>query len=361
MYPRSARFDLVVASNPQAFAARVDILYNRQTILRGVNFTDGEVKLDRTRAVMGRLNLTLAEPTRLPTISDAGPMSPNGYEIQPWRGVKYSDGTEELIPQGVYPIQETDIDGDTLRADIVASDRSQLVMDARLESVYTIAAGSNYGTAIQELIASRVSGLTYAYVSTTQTTPQIVLEAQADAWKEARAMAAAVGCELFFNKDGWNVLRPEPGSTTTEPVWTLSEGAGGLLTAARLNMSRALTYNRAIVRGEHPSNPDVYLGIATDDDPASPTYYYGSFGKKPIFETTSYITSNEQASVAAVARLARTTGRSRGLQVTGITQPALDPGDVVSIVHSGLHVAENHIADAFTVPLTAKGLMGVGR
>lgn len=354
MRARSPDFDPAVRTS-HVLAVQCDVLYNRVPVRTGLRLTAGEVTLDRTAAQRGRCQVTLAEPLELPTTT-GGILTPYGYELAIGRGVRYPSGVRETIPLGVFPIQTSALDGVTLLTTIGALDRSQLVADARLEDDYGVAAGTNYGTAIQALIAAGVPGLTYQFVATAYTTPALVFAAQANRWDMARDMATSIGCELYFDGTGVCVLRAEP-TFSAVPAWTLSDGVAGLLTAAALTMDRAPAYNRVIATGENTGVASVPRGVWTDTDPSSPTFYDGGFGHKPRFFASAFITTPAQAASAAASIGTAQKGVARSLSLGAVPQPALEPGDLVLIQREALGVNEIHALDSITYGLTADGPM----
>lgn len=410
---RSPRWDRVIYG-PHLIAHRVDVLFNREVVYTGLPITAGEVIFNRNDATLAQCTVQVSctaddDPRLLPTASAGGVLSPYGYELQVWRGITYhadrrpeqtivvvgdsvprftesgttrltESGTirvtegsttssmtipaaevdDELMPLGVFPIQRASFDGVTLLATVSGADRSQLVIDARLEADYVIAAGTNTATAIQALITAGVGGIEFAFQSTTNLTPAIVLPAGADRWEEAQKMARDIGCELSFDGLGRCVLRSEPGAQT-DPVVTLSTGEGRELTAVSLVLDREPAYNRVIATGENSTNAAVYRGVATEDDPVSPSFYSATgFGRKPRFYFSPFIASDEQAASAAAAILRSTSGVERGLSFEALPNPALEPGDVVRVICPSLDIDELHIIDAFSIGLTADALMGIG-
>lgn len=354
MQTRTAAFDATVREAHQ-IAVQVNVLLNRTPVLTNLRVTDGNVTLDRTAAIRGRCSVTFAEPLLIPT-SSGGPLTPYGYEIAIARGVTYTDGTRELIPLGVFPIQTSTLDGVTLVTSIAANDRAQLVVDARLEDAYTIPAGTNYATAIRDLIAAGVPGLTYNLLTTSYTTPALVFEAQADRWDAARNMATSIGAELYFDGGGTCVLRPEPGFGAV-PVWSISEGEGGLLVAAALALDRAPAYNRVVATGENTSLGAVPRGVWTDTDPVSPTNYNGPFGHKPRFYASAFITTDAQAVSAATSIGQSQQGVARSLAFGSVPNPALEPGDCVEFIRTAIGINECHSIDSLTFGLAADGEM----
>lgn len=357
MRARSARWDAAVAQS-HALAVRVDVLYNRAILAQGLTVGDGTVTLDRTGAILGSLNIELIEPTRLPTVNSGGILSPYGYELAVYRGIDYEDGgLPELQALGVFPIQETGIDGVTLAAQIQANDRSQLVIDAAFEQDYQIAAGTNYATAIQAVIGAGVPGLTYQFASTTFTTPLLTYGAKTSRWDAAREMAKSIGMRVSFNGDGVCVLKLEPTLANATPLWSAVEGNGGVLTAARLTLRRGPIKNRIIATGENASNTTVYRGVATDNNPVSPTFYGPGFARKPGFYASPYITSTAQANAAAAAILGASLGAGRSVDATAVPNTAIEAGDPGLITRLAIGVNEIHIPDVITIGLGANGLM----
>jgi hypothetical protein len=255
-------------------------------------------------------------------------------------------------PLGVFPVQASALDGTTLVTEIQGIDRSQLVVDARLEDDYAVAAGVNYGTAIRDLINAGVPGLTYALTSTTFVTPPLVFPAQSDRWEAARGMAKSIGCELFFNGVGTCVMQPEP-TFSSIPQWTVSEGEGGLLISAALAMDRAPAFNAVIATGENTANTTVPRGTWYDTDPTSPTFYGGGFGRKPRFYASPFITTPEQAISAATAIGTAQRGVARSLSFASLPNPQMVPGHLVLVKRAAIGVDEVHILDSTTIPLTA--------
>lgn len=351
MQTTTAVFQATVATSHQ-LSVQVDVLFNRAVFRQGLAVVDGEVSVDRTAQALSRCTVTFAEPLLIPTVN-GGLLTPYGFELLVKRGI-----LGELVPLGVFPIQSSRVDGVSLITDVSAIDRTQLVRDARFEDDYTVAAGTNYATAISALVAAGVSGLEYLFASTTHTTPLLVFEAQSDRWDAAQKMAGSIGCELFFDGLGRLVLRTEPDLSTATPTLTVREGDGGVLLAASIELDRAPAYNKWIHSSTNAANTDTYTGSAVDDDPASPTYYYGPFGRKPKFFTSEFYASDAQCAAGAVADKARSVGVARGLQFAMVPNPAVTAGEVVLVQRAALGINEVHVIDSFTVPLGPEGVMG---
>lgn len=353
------RFTEAIAK-PHRLAARAEILDGGVVAATIDTVISGTVTLDSRAAVRGRCAVTVIDDGTLGLVPDtpADDLAPYGNEIRLSRGITYPDDTTELVALGVFGIQSIDINdtSETLTIQITGLDRAQKVIDARFEEPYTIAAGTDYLTALEATIAAGVSGLTYDFASVTRTTPLLVAQEGDDRWAFCQEMAKALGMTLFFDGDGTVRLIPLTSPTGT-PVVTISEGDGGVLLNAGRAWTREGTFNRVIATGENTGEGTPARGVATDDNPLSPTYYYGPFGKVPRFYSSPFITTDAQAVDAAAGMLAKELGTTQTVQFGAVVNPALEPEDIALITRDRTGIDENHIIDSLTIPLEANDTM----
>lgn len=351
MRSASTAFAAAVAGSHQ-IAVRVDVIADGTVIAEDIPIVSGRVTFDRRAERLARLDVTVADPVRIPEDAD-DVLTPFGYELAVWRGVELPDGPE-LLPLGVFPIQRSDVDGVTLLSEISTVDRSQLVADARFEDDYQIAAGTNYAAAIEALIADGVSGLTYLFPSIGHVTPLLTFAAQEDRWVAAQSMARSCGMEILFDGLGRCVMRPEPAFTGT-PVATIAEGVN--MTGVGLSLDRQGAYNRVIAIGRNASTGDQFSGVATDDNPASPTYYFGRFRKRSRFYFSEFLASAAQAASAASAILTANLGVARAVDFAAIPDPRLECSDVVVMRNTVLDIDELHIIETLSIGLGPEDTM----
>lgn len=331
---------------------------------------DGTVTLDITASTRGRADLSFADPALIPeTPSDT--LAPYSNELSIARGITYSDGTSELKQLGLLRIEEAEI---TDQVSVNLLDRSVRVAEAKFEETYTTAEGTNLVTEIENICRWAIPDLTTEF--STRTAPTITLHAEEgdDRWEYCQSIAAALGCDLYFNALGVLTLRTVP-DVTNPPVAYLVEGEAGVsvrpptLLDLTKRWSRTETFNRWKAVGD---NPDVDTAppsaVATDDQPNSPTRYGGPFGKKPADVFSSPMIENtDQAQDAANGLRAKGIGAVQSVDFGALVNPALEPGDVVHVTRTRrdptdldrlVKVAdENHIIDSLTIPLTADGTM----
>lgn len=342
---------------------RVDVLVNGVTLRTIDTVIDGSVTLDATANVRGRVDLTIVDDgTRdlIPTAVD-DPLAPYGNEVRVWRGIE-----GELISLGVFRIDNPRVseEGGMPTIQITGQDRSARIIDARFEAPYEVNAGGIGGgvgagvpvtDAILDVITDVYPDVQTNFVQTDATTGVVVAEAQDDRWEFASKLALGAGMRLFFDGDGVLTLAPEvaSGVATVELV----EGDSGVLVTASREWTREGARNVIVATGENVGEAAPARGIAQDDDPLSPTYVYGPFGRVVGFYSSPVLTTDAQARDAAQTILARSTGTTQRVEFGSLVLPYLEPGDVARITRHRIGINELHVLDGLTIPLATGGVM----
>ncbi len=319
---------------------------------------DGSVSLDATAATRATCEL-LIDPENLPTDSGS-PMAPYGNEIALSRGVEFSNGTRELVPLGIFRIDSAEVEdtGNDFSLRVPGFDRSVKIIEAVFEQPYEQVAGVLIPQAIQALIVEVYPECEFNFVSTSLAVPALTAQEGDDRWDFCQGLAEAVGCSLYFDRDGICTLAPVPLGTASA-VTQIAEGE--VLLSASRTWTRADAVNRVVVTSQN-AGTSVYRGVAVDDNDASPTRYGGPFGRatmvwSPSGPAESAITSNEQAAHVAQVALSKNLGISQQVSFSALVNPALDPFDVVRIRRARAGVDEDHIIDSLTIPLSPEGTM----
>lgn len=358
MYPRSAAFDAAVVDSHTP-TCTVELLQNGIVIASGLEVTGGDVAVDATAAVRRHCGLTLVDPTGQFTPAGSTPsrLSPYGNEVKLYRGI---DGLDS-IPLGVFRIANPVLEdsGARRRWTITGYDRSRTVSRSRFTDAYVVASGTNYVSAIESLIDSILPGLAYRAVSTGYSTPQLVFDAESDPWQAALTMAASIGFEVYFDPDGACVIQPEPDPTTANVAWRFAEGATATLLSASRNFDDDPGYNGVVVFGETPDNTSPVRAESWDNNPSSPTYYLGGYGKRPTFIRSTYVTTTAQAQDAADANVRRLLGVTEQVQMSAIPHPALEAGDVVGVTRAAVGLDDVFAVESFSMPLSYEQPMQV--
>lgn len=344
----------------------VDVTSPNQELVR-LPFTAGDVKVDKTASVRRSFTgtcldltgeITPDEPTDL--------LTPFGTTLRPYRGVQYADNGEvEVMPLGVFRLSKSSVDDSGnggVTISLEAYDLSRTVARDKFADVYVIPSGTNIIQAIKDILARTFDDLQYDAISTTRTTTQpIVYDANDDPWDKAGDLATSLGCELYFDVDGWVVIAPPVDiNALPTPDFAYVEGQRTTLLDLNKTFSDEPGYNGVVLTGESPGDelPPV-RAVAWDEDPSSATYHLGPYGEVPQFVTDQNIKTAEDAQATADQLVKNVLGFSYQLSITSWVNPALEGGNVVQVERARSKVTGLFAVDAFNVPLAASGTQGL--
>jgi hypothetical protein len=284
-------------------------------------------------------DLVIVDPTGalVPTTAAAyfSPLANN--ELRLSVGVMV-DGVAEYVPQGVFQLEgaNTSDTPEGLTITVSAYDRARRYSRARrvTPKAFDASASTPIYSAITSLLTDAVAGTTVTHNSPVHLTPSQVLDTGGDPWEFARSLAESIGYELYFGRTGNCALTqiPDP-NVSTLPDWTYAEGAGALLSVERAQSNEEV-YNGVVLTGENPSNGSPVRVIVWDDNPTSPTYYLGPYGKVPDFWVDDKVRDVTQATAAATGRLNRYKQQTERVVFAIVPNPAIDIGDAVRVVRT---------------------------
>lgn len=292
-------------------------------------------------------------------------LAPYGNELRVWSGFRYPDGGEELVPVGTFRIVHTATHYPQVTVE--GRDRAVNLQRAKFEKTRVIRAGKLWDDVVAEVLLERYPGAEIDFAThSDRTCPQVVIELGADPWAWLQQTAAdTLDCQLFCDPMGVFRLLPEEAvGGDTLPVWAFDgtpagDDAGAANTATydqELDWDTDEAWNAVVITGTNKDNSAVsYYGAAYDTDPASPTWWYGGYGRNVLAETSELVTSNQQAARAAKTRLQRVAGIPQALSVAAVPNAALEVGDALLVRRPELGVDEIHLLDAAPLPLRAPG------
>lgn len=347
------------AATYQKPATLVELLIDGHVEATLDTVTDGEVILDANNSILGRLTLSVVGLEGLIPTGPDSDLAPYGPEIRAYRGLELSDRTL-LVPLGTFRIDQAN--GDETIA-ITGQDRAAKFsgQDGCFENSGQVLSGADALDTIRFLLASVDPDIVFDFPDIDVPLPALFFEEGQDRWEFCRGIATSLGGTLYFDRNGAAAIRKIAATLGGLSVATIAEGEGGVLLEANRNLDRADVFNRVVVKGENPDSTDIApRGEAIDDDPRSPTYYFGGaggFGQKTYPYSSTFISTNEQADDAAAGILARVTGAPDVINFQAIVDPARSPGDIVHIKRDRLEIDENHILDSVTIPLASSGTM----
>ncbi|MCW2767547.1 MAG: RoPhREQ1 [Nocardioides sp.] len=245
--------------------------------------------------------------------------------------------------------------GGGLSIEISGVDLSRSVSRNSWEDVHFVDSGTNYATAIHDIIEDRLPGTQYNFASTTHVTPKLIfgMSMDSDPWQDAQDLATAIGMELYFDALGVCTLRDVPDPGTGQSVWTFSDSANPTIASATRSLTDQTVFNYIVAYGESVDNAVPVSAVAFDDNPNSPTYYLGAYGKVPTSFTSPEITTVEQAQAAADALLNLSIGNAENVEISVVPNPALEPGDVITVTIGELKLTGTFMVNDMNTPLSA--------
>ncbi|MEV8396241.1 phage tail protein [Streptomyces sp. NPDC057596] len=334
-----------------------------------VGFGSGQVTPDRTAEVRYSASVELVDAPR-----GRHGINSVATEIRLFQGVKVPRLDVAWIPAGRYAIDRLRRTRTGVTLDLLG--REDIVRAATLPTARTIGPDSARACA-EQLLGEALPGTSAAWRPGAKAdTPLPAFVVDEDRWAAvsggtdtsgaATGIAASLGAEVFMDARGIPVFAPVP--TLTDPVvWEIPRH---LVTAEPSDEETSENLkNLWAVSGDSGSG-DAVIGpvFRWDADPGSLTYA----GPDPIGDplapqrlglphvrvrtgryASALITTLEQAGDVAAAQLADSLGVQASLSFTAVSNPALEPGDVVLVeVEAG--VWERHLIDS--CPYTLGGV-----
>lgn len=366
------------------------------TFLGEVDHVKWAVRWDMAANVAGTLDLT-APPHMVPTSSNS-PLEAHGQRLKVWRNLVRATGQVDEVLVGTFWIQDWDQSDDGEEVSVKASSVEQLIIDADMESAVSVSGRStltvvqsllnSIAPAVEVVIDGRLAALDGAC-------PVLVIDQ--NPLEAIRQILAGINAQLVSDPHGRVSIEPIP--LIGEPVMDIhasytsrvesfdvplvtgyplhydseifydtgvdydsdiysvtstisSAGSqdhhGNLITRAR-GGSRDGVVNAVTARGESVDDQPAVQATAIDNDPTSPTYWYGNFGRKRGKFFSPVLTTTAMCLKAAQTQLAVRKLFERKAQVTTTVNPALRFGDTVRIlvhnengriVEESLHVLE---------------------
>ena len=254
METATAKFLAEIRRSHQVYSY-IDVISPTNEVKR-LTATGGGVTEDASADVRRRCSVTCVDPTGELTPTGAEDLlTPYGTELRPYRGVKYADGTIEVMPLGVFRISQVDVDdqvGGSPDIKIEAFDRSRTVARDKFIEPYTVEAETNIIEAIKTILARTFPALEYDAVSTElETTAPLIYDANTSPWEAVESLAVSVGCLVYFDARGRVVIAPPADiDALPAPSFEYVEGRG----CTMLNLASKFTdepgFNGIVLTGE---------------------------------------------------------------------------------------------------------------
>lgn len=325
-----------------------------------------------TRSVLARVTLTRVLATDPPPTvsalevqvsadSSVDELVPIGHgmidkvTVKAVAGTAGSGSTASGVSSGAVTRTSGGQSGGGTSITVHVTDLSRAIKRNVWQQPFTVPSGLNYGQAAMSMVKNRLPSQTdFSIASTTRLTPLLVygMDQGGDPWQDIAELAQAIGFEAFFDPRGVFVFRPVPDPRQGIPVWTFDENFNPIVAEASRELSDEQTFNDVVVAGQSSSSQNPVTAEAFDDDPSSPTYILGPYGRVTQRLTFSQIIDQGQAQDAANATLYNSLGAADTVTITVVPHPALEPGDVVKINVSNVNANGTYMINSMVTPLS---------
>ena len=317
----------------------------------------GEVTGDRTsqvrRAGTVRVPWRLDLPPEITGIDADLRELPFGGYCDLRRGVRYADGTTDVVRLGYLRVESVTYGAEGATADIALADRMAQIQDELLQ--YPVSAEgyrpTDYAThLVQDVFGNRI---TYSNNVPAAAQPSLVgVTFDTDRAEAVATCCRSVSSEGYFDTAGNWIIDPTPDPATTPPVWTIDAGVDGVMVQASESYDRTGVYNGVLIRGTNASGYHSIRVLVVVTDPSSPFLWGGPYGRVLHIEESNTYPSAAAAQQAAQTMLNDQLGLVRSITMHAVPNPALAPGDVIEVVFPDGR-DETHVIDAIRIPLNA--------
>lgn len=355
-------------TRPHTVYNRVDVLARDGTVLQSdLPFIDGSVRATLNSRVARVLSLSV-DRSWFPlldsgAIDTGGLLTPFGNRLRAYRGVTYGDGSVVSFPVFYGRIEQVQM-GRNGQVSVGANDLAADVVDAQFESPHSSIPTNTISTEFRRLVSD---ALPDAVFGTSDLTGVLIppLAWQSDRAQALDDMSATVAMMWYPLADGSFVQRlvpwTSPGRVAEVSLSDGTDAAPGVSNAVAdwtITVSRSGVYNSVVFTSERQDGTAPVYATVRDLSVASPTYYLGNFGRKPLLiQNQAALTQSQCLSAAQSALKAATAITQTWDPVSVVPDASLELGDLLGMSAEG--AASTQVVVGFTLPLRETGDMSL--
>lgn len=323
--------------------------------LGDVPASSGSLDIDRSMSVPETISFSVPRLDRGVSYDPIGndhPLSTYGQQVNVQLGVGVVDDVEWLN-LGWYLLTESSADGDTIS--VQASGLLKLIDEARFLAPFQPT--GTFTDTVQSLIEPAIT-VVFDPALVDRNTP-ISMQWDEDRLGALGEVLDAWPAEAEVTEDGFLYVHTPIDYSTGTTVWDFTEDPDtGTVTQWQGSTTRDGAFNCVVARGEDPNGQQIQ-GVVYDTDPTSSTRYGGDFSPLPVpfMYYSPLLTTLAQCRLAANTIMARKRRQaSRKLSINTIPNPALRPGDIVTVtsLEKGLDNTRATL-ESFSLPLNPGG------
>jgi hypothetical protein len=252
-------------------------------------------------------------------------------------------------------------DGDTIS--VTGRDYTKRCLLSKFVNSTGYSIGQNIGTIVRSIAVN--AGITKFNMPIITDTLQrdLVYERGTERWKAMKEIADASNYELYFDANGFMVMRKYQDPLLTPPTLELTTGEWGNLVTASNKASDSRLFNHVVVSGE--SNDSTIPPVAAEARnvlPNSPSSIQ-RIGDRVVEIKSSLVTTVAQAQELANTYLRVSSLEEFELDFTSILLPWIEPGEILEIEQEreNKYVPTRYLLSNLTLPLDLGPMSGNGK
>lgn len=260
----------------------------------------------------------------------------------------------------VDALSNTD-EGDTVS--VTGRDYTKRCLLSKFVNSTGYSAGQNIGTIIRSIAVN--AGITKFNLPIITDTLQrdLTYERATERWKAMKEIADASNYEIYFDSNGFMVMRKYQDPLLTPPTLELTTGEWGNLVTASNKASDSRLFNHVVVTGE--SNDTAIPPVAAEArnvQPNSPSSIQ-KIGDRVVEIKSSLVTTVAQAQELANTYLRVSSLEEFELDFTSILLPWIEPGEILEIEQerAGNYVPTRYLISNLSFPLDLGPMSGNGK
>lgn len=308
-----------------------------------LTLTGGSVSLSESSKVRRNLTLRAADLGLLPRAAGDA-LSPFGVELQVSTGPRYTEGDVELVPVGRFVLDTVASEGWGSGLSLRAGDRATAVQGAQFTSAWT----ANPGALVTDEIARLLWSVNPSWVVINLTGSGALVPAGLswtdDRWDAIGDLATSIGAEVAFDPIGRAVIRKVPDGSALS-AWTI-DPTRNMVDVSR-SLSRQGVSNVVVASSSDPMIPPVSgtAWVANGPLRRRPDYQVVRKYASPVLQTV------DACMLAAQTVLTRSVTVAQEIVPTVYPNPALDVGDVLTVIDPDSSEPLTRVASGTTIPL----------
>jgi len=283
-------------------------------------------------------------------------LNPYGNRIRAWRGIEFADGRVAKWVVFTGRIQRAGmVDNGQVKID--AADRASEVAEFKFVKPENAQAGNDIDNEAKRVIGDAVPDAVFGTFDTF-TPPVAPMTWQQDRVQALSELSTSVGALWYPQAPGEFRLRRYPWTQPGSPVVFYRDGEGGSVSKSFPARDRGNVFNSATVTGERLNGSAPKYATAQDDNPASPTWIGGNFGRRHKLIRLQTPATQDAADDAARENLRRLTALQESWNWEMVPDAALELGDVAGLSVRG-RTGIVQVVTAFRIPLDLASAMTV--